>query len=414
MKEHAARPGGVEGRAIDIVEGAARSVGARAFLVGGPVRDLLLGSPSRDLDVAVEGDAESVAREIAIRAGSELRVPGPFLTFKVPLPEGGEIDVATARRERYPHPGALPVVEPATIDEDLLRRDFSVNAIALELSSWELVDPAAGIADLQSGLLRALHAASFLDDPTRILRGLRFAARLGFAWEVETRRWLEDAIARDAFGTISKERIWRELLNACNEATGSAAALLAIGRSGALETTLGVPRDPFEPEALERCEREASMFAQSGADAALVKLALFFANGEIDAATLAGAPMRERARLLLASIARDPGRRVREIAALTGDDEIFDTLSEMAPEERVVAALLEPAVRPLVERFEHAVATRIVSSATELGVPSGPWIGAALRASSRAIFRRAITPQEALAFARQAALDYLREQDRKE
>jgi hypothetical protein len=93
---------------------------------------------------------------------------------------------------------------------------------------------------------------------------------------------------------------------------------------------------------------------------------------------------------------------------------IFETLSAMMPEERVVAALLEPAVQPLLERFERAIATRIVSSATELGVTPGPWIGAALRATSRAIFARAITPREAPAFARRAALDYLRGQDRKE
>jgi tRNA nucleotidyltransferase (CCA-adding enzyme) len=414
MRADLARPGGAPGRAIDIVQSAARAVGARAFLVGGPVRDMLRGCPSRDLDIAVEGDAAAVARALADETGSELRVPGAFLTFKVPLPDGGEIDIATTRRERYPHPGALPLVEPAEIEEDLLRRDFSANAIALELSSWTLVDPTGGIADIGSRLLRALHAASFLDDPTRILRGFRFAARLGFDWERETRRWLDDAIARDAFATISKERIWRELLNACDEAPGAAAALLSIARSGALATILGVPHDPAEADALERCDREGTAFAQSGTDLTLVKLSLFFANAQLRAASLAGAPMRERARELLVTIARDPRRHVRELATLSGSDAIFDGLSAMLPEERVVAALLEPAVRPLLERFEQAAATRIVSSATELGVPPGPWIGAALRATIRAIFARTITPGEAPAFARRAALDYLREQDRKE
>jgi len=413
MKADLARPGGAAGRAIDIVESAARAVGARAFLVGGPVRDMLRGSPSRDLDIAVEGDAESVARELATRTGFELRVPGPFLTFKVPQPEGGDIDVATTRRERYPHPGALPVVEPATIAEDLTRRDFSVNAIALELSSWTLVDPTGGIADLRSRQLRALHAASFLDDPTRILRGFRFAARLSFDWEPETRRWMVDAIDRDSLATVSKERVWRELLNACNETPGSAAALVAIARSGALATTLGVPRNPLEAEALERCEREGAALAHFGADATLVKLALLFANAPLDGSALDGAPMRERARSLLVSIAREPRRQIRRLASLS-DDETFDLLSAMQPEERLAAALLEPPARAAIERFHQAVATRFVSSATELGVPPGPWIGAALRATSRAIFRCAITPREAPAFARQAALDYLREQDRKE
>ncbi|MBI2213322.1 MAG: CCA tRNA nucleotidyltransferase [Acidobacteria bacterium] len=408
------RPGGNVGRAIDVIEGAARAAGARAFLVGGPVRDMLRGMPPRDLDIAIEGDAEKIARELATLTDGEIRQPGPFLTFKVVPRDAAEIDIATARRERYPHPGALPIVEPASIEEDLQRRDFSINAIALEIFTWTLVDPMGGVDDLRRGLLRVLHDRSFVDDPTRILRGLRFTSRLGLRWEAKTANLLADAIAHDALATVSRERVWRELIHASNEIGGGAAALLAIARSGALEAILGIPTDPAEAAALERFERERESFSGRGADATLVRLALTFAGATLEPGAISMAPMRERAREQLASIARDPRRNARALEALTEDDGIFDILSAMTAEERVVTALVAPAVRPLVERFERAAATRIVSSATELAVPPGPWIGRAIRATIRALFVRAIAPGEAAAFARRAALDYLRGQDRKE
>jgi hypothetical protein len=118
--------------------------------------------------------------------------------------------------------------------------------------------------------------------------------------------------------------------------------------------------------------------------------------------------------MLLASIVRDPRRHARELAALTDEAAIFDALTLLSAEERAVAALVEPAVYPTVERFARAAATRIVSNAGDLGVPPGPWIGAAIRATTRALFLRAITAGETASFARRAALDYLREQDRKE
>lgn len=409
-----ARPGGATGAAIGLVERAAQATGARAFLVGGPVRDLLLGAPARDLDVAVEGDAEALAREIARLAGSAHRVPGPFLTFKVPLPDGGELDVATARKERYPHPGALPVVEPATIAEDLLRRDFSINAIALDLDGWSLVDPAGGVSDLRAGLLRVLHGGSFVDDPTRILRGLRFKARLGFTFEPVTRQRLDDAIAAGVLSSVSRERIWRELIHACNEPPGREPALLAIAASGALERTLGVGRAPVAAEALARFERDPGSLTSTGADATLVKLALLFGGSGVDERALTGAPMRERSRRLLLAIARDPRRGAAALTAIGDAGAVWDAIEAMAPEERTVAGLFDDSARSSIERFEQVAASPVVPGAAGLGVPPGPWIGAALRATCRALFARAISEGEAPAFARRAALDYLRRQDRKE
>jgi tRNA nucleotidyltransferase (CCA-adding enzyme) len=138
------------------------------WVVGGAVRDALLGREPRELDFVVEGDAVALARSLG-----EAVVHEPFGTATVL-----GVDLVSARRERYPHPGALPVVEPgASIEEDLARRDFTVNALAVRLRDGAFAgDP----ADLRAGLLRVLHPRSFVDDPTRVLRMARYAARLGF------------------------------------------------------------------------------------------------------------------------------------------------------------------------------------------------------------------------------------------
>src|SRR5882757_8206978 len=143
------------------------------YLVGGVVRDLLLGADGVDLDVAVEGDAD----RLADIPGYEPERDELFLTGRL---QSGEqkIDIAQTRAESYPRPGALPEVLPAPIGEDLARRDFTVNAMAYPLSeNAELIDPHGGLEDLRAGRLRALHDRSFIDDPTRALRAARYAAR---------------------------------------------------------------------------------------------------------------------------------------------------------------------------------------------------------------------------------------------
>lgn len=168
------------------------------FLVGGAVRDLLLGRERADIDLVVVGDAAAVAA----RLGAEVVEHERFATAKVRL-DGHEVDIATARAESYPHPGALPSVEPADeIATDLARRDFTINAIAVPLRGEpELVDPYGGRADLEAGRLRVLHPRSFVDDPTRALRAARYAARFGFEPEPETAALLRaadlDAVSGD-------------------------------------------------------------------------------------------------------------------------------------------------------------------------------------------------------------------------
>jgi tRNA nucleotidyltransferase (CCA-adding enzyme) len=187
----------------------AAAAGAPIYLVGGAVRDLLLGRRRGDLDVVVEGDAAAMAR----RLGGEVTEHERFSTATASL-EGVAIDLAGARTESYPQPGALPEVRPAGLYDDLARRDFAINAMALSLAGdTELIDPHSGAADLEAGLLRVLHDGSFVDDPTRALRAARYAARFGFDLESHTAELLREA----DLGTVSADRRATELLRLAAE-----------------------------------------------------------------------------------------------------------------------------------------------------------------------------------------------------
>ena len=194
------RIGGLPG--FEAVRAAATAAGVEAFLVGGAVRDALRGRERAELDVVVAGDHLALARAL----GEEIRAYDRFRTATVAAGDG-TVDIARARAESYPYPGALPEVRPAGIDQDLSRRDFSVNAMAVALSApGELIDPHGGLEDLRQGLLRALHERSLADDPTRALRAARYAARLGLEPEPRT---LEQ-IRRADLTTVSADRVEAE------------------------------------------------------------------------------------------------------------------------------------------------------------------------------------------------------------
>jgi len=183
------------------------------WLVGGAVRDLLLGADPKDLDVLVEGDAGAAAGRMAARLGGEVEATGRFDTATVRAPEVA-FDLARARTETYPRPGALPEVAPATLEEDLPRRDFTVNALAAALHPDRLGELRAAdgaLDDLRARVLRVFHPSSFRDDPTRLLRLARLAARLRFAPDAETAALAREAVAAGALGTVSGPRLGAEL-----------------------------------------------------------------------------------------------------------------------------------------------------------------------------------------------------------
>jgi tRNA nucleotidyltransferase (CCA-adding enzyme) len=185
--------------------------GQRIYVVGGIVRDLLLDRPNLDLDLVVEGDAVRLAKRMAEASEVRLLEHHRFGTAKLSY-ENFTVDLATARKEAYSRPGALPVVTPGTLKDDLIRRDFSINAMAISLSAddyGELVDLYGGRGDLEHGLIRILHSNSFKDDATRILRGVRYEQRFRFKFEPETARLLERDIPM--LDAISGDRIRHEL-----------------------------------------------------------------------------------------------------------------------------------------------------------------------------------------------------------
>jgi tRNA nucleotidyltransferase (CCA-adding enzyme) len=206
--------------------------GRPAWLVGGAVRDRLLGRTPREVDLVVEGDLD----DAAARLGGAVTAHDRFGTARV-LFEDCEIDLARARRERYLRPGALPEVEPAGLEEDLRRRDVTVNAMAIGLDGALHAVPGA-VEDLEAGVLRVLHDRSFADDPTRLWRVARYAARLGFAVEPRTR-----ALAHAADpSTVSGDRLGAELRLALSEPDPPA----ALRAARALQPRL-LP-DGFDPD----------------------------------------------------------------------------------------------------------------------------------------------------------------------
>jgi tRNA nucleotidyltransferase (CCA-adding enzyme) len=210
----------------EVIEGDAALAKVRAlagdlacYLVGGTVRDALLGHEPLDLDLAVEGPVA----EFAMSLDPEAVLHERFDTAEVDV-EGRRVDLARTRSERYPRPGSLPLVEPAGIEEDLSRRDFTINALAAPLDRpGDLLDPCGGIADLERRVLNVIHPKSFTDDPTRALRAARYAARLGFDIDHRT----ADLLLSVDLETVSRDRFESELKLIAAEPTALEALRLA-------------------------------------------------------------------------------------------------------------------------------------------------------------------------------------------
>jgi tRNA nucleotidyltransferase (CCA-adding enzyme) len=189
--------------------------GVSVYLVGGVVRDLLLKRENLDLDLTVEGDGIAFARVVADRYGAGLAVFERFATARLAFPDGLRMDIATTRRESYAQPALLPTVQPASIEEDLSRRDFTVNAIAVQLNPRQfgcVFDPCGGQGDIRARTIRVLHSGSFQDDPTRIFRAIRFEQRFGFRLERTTVGLLVQAASTDLIQGLSGPRLRNEIL----------------------------------------------------------------------------------------------------------------------------------------------------------------------------------------------------------
>ncbi len=197
----------------------AEALGLGAYGVGGFVRDVLIGRKNLDLDIAVEGDCYPVVDGLRkLYSFSKVVLHRRFLTAELYI-DGYRIDIATTRKEEYPR-ASLPVVEPATLKEDLLRRDFTINTLALCLNPerfGKVVDHCGGLEDLEKGIIRVLHTDSFREDPVRILRAVRFSERFGFRIDKTTEKLMLKAIEGGAPRKASGRRTLDELINIFKE-----------------------------------------------------------------------------------------------------------------------------------------------------------------------------------------------------
>jgi tRNA nucleotidyltransferase (CCA-adding enzyme) len=354
------------------------------YLVGGAVRDLLRGATAVDLDLAVEGDARSTARALAERLGGVTREHERFGTATV---RAGDLtfDLAATRTEAYDEPGALPRVAPASLAEDLGRRDFSINAMALALAGDDLghlYDPCGGLADLETGVVRILHPGSFADDPTRLLRAVRYETRLGFRMDADTERAVRAAVAGDGLSTVSGARVRDELMDllAEHEAPTAVERLRQLGLDRALHPAL----DP-DPELVASASLGA---AAIGADRGLASLA----------ALCAGAPEELHPwleGLQLDAGARDAIARAARVAPALVDalrerermpSELRELFAGEPPEALALALALGAPAEPILRWATELSGVRLEIGGADLlaaGVPEGPALGRALEETLR-------------------------------
>jgi tRNA nucleotidyltransferase (CCA-adding enzyme) len=354
------------------------------YLVGGALRDLLRGAEAVDLDLAVEGDARSVARTLADRLGGSAREHERFGTATVRAPDL-VFDLATTRTESYDEPGALPRVEAATLVEDLRRRDFTVNAMAAALAGDDLghlYDPHGGLTDLHAGVVRILHPASFLDDPTRLLRAVRYETRLSFRMDDGSERAARAAVAEDALSAVSGARIRDELMDllAEHEAPTAVARLRDLGLHHSLHPAL----EP-DPELVASASLGA---AAIGADRALASLAALVAGApEALEPWVAGLQLEARERDAVARAAWVAPHIVRELRERERmPSELRDLLGAEPPEALALALALGAPAEPVLRWVTDLSGIRLEIGGADLleaGVPEGPAVGRALEETLR-------------------------------
>ncbi len=372
-------------------------------LIGGAVRDLLLGHRPRELDVVVAGEAAKLAGELATRiqgASPRVTLHERFGTALVEW-DGARVDIAERRAESYPVPGALPEVRPGSLEEDLRRRDFTVNAIAVPLGGpelGELLYEGSALDDLAEGQLRVLHERSFIDDPTRLLRLARYSARLGFQVEPFTDELAAAAVAVDALARVSFGRVGAELRLALAE-PDPLAALAELERLGLLAALH--PRLRFEAPPVRRAlELLAAGGPRAGGaevgrpdllllSALALPLALR-ADGDCRAEVAAlldrlEFPAAERDRVASAAVAV---ARLAEDLPRAGRPSELRAVALSVPPEGValaggVSAPAAPAARRWLEEVRHVRLAITGEDLLAAGVPQGPEIGRRLEETLR-------------------------------
>lgn len=377
---------------LESAGGIAQEEGVRLYLVGGAVRDLLLGRAAEDLDLAVEGDSETLAYVIAKRLSGQVVSRSQFSTAKLKV-DGVSLDLNTARNERYSRPGALPQVAHGTMAEDLGRRDFSINAMAFPLhlqGPAELLDPFGGQQDLEQGIIRVLHDDSFVDDATRILRAVRYMERLSFRLEEHTNALL----VRDLpmLNTISGDRARREIQLWLKEERPLAVLLRAaeLGVLAAFHPALA-----GSVEAVRRAAgRLGSRRVEEQAYVGLLAFGMTPDEGE-------GLILRLGMSPRWATVVRDTIALQGQLSGLGGTAispvELYDALAHIAPPAVQACALAttdDVASENLVlflEKLRHVKPALSGSDIVALGIGQGPAVGEMLRRLRRAQLEGVVT-----------------------
>jgi tRNA nucleotidyltransferase (CCA-adding enzyme) len=372
------------------------------YLVGGAVRDLLLGGHPFDLDLVVEGDPAAVLS----RLDGETVIHDRFGTSTATV-DGFTYDVGRARRETYARPGALPEVTPATLEEDLRRRDFTVNAIAMALGDSAAGDLRAfpgAFEDLERHRLRVLHDASFIDDPTRLLRLARYRARLGFAVDEHTLALARRALARRALDTLTGPRIGNELrlLAAEQDPLAALLALRELGLDRAIDPSFGLDDETLARRALKLLPPDGH-----GDLLALGLAGRRLGGGELrELLDRLGFEAGERD-VIVAAATRAPAL-ARALGAAQGPSAVAQAAFGAPPELVALAGALGPAeaAADWLERLRHVKLEISGRDLLAAGVPEGPSVGRGLRAALAAkLDGRAQSREQELAVALEAARD---------
>jgi tRNA nucleotidyltransferase (CCA-adding enzyme) len=358
------------------------------YLVGGAVRDVLMGEPNFDVDIAVEGEGIALGRALAGALGGRAVPHEKFGTAIVLYADGGRVDVATARTEFYDHPGALPTVEQASIRQDLYRRDFTINAMAVSLKGEDfgrLVDYFGGHRDLAEGIVRVLHNLSFIDDPTRIFRAIRYETRYGFRMDAHTFGLAKACVEMELVGELSSARLRDELQALLSEER--------VGESVRRMADLGIdhaihPRLAADDEAVKLIEQVDELRAAYAPDAPAWRLRLAVLARRLSSTEVLEWAERLKLRRRDAERIADAvtvAPKLRELAGAT--KEAAALWARVAPHDPdgallALAAAKGRARKRLVRYFEELRDVRLEISGgdlAELGLGESPQVGAVLQ-----------------------------------
>lgn len=401
--------------------------GVEVYAVGGFVRDMLLGIPNDDIDLVVEGDGIAFAQNLGRKLGARVRPHLKFRTAVLILPGGQKIDVATARLEYYEYPAALPIVELSSLKMDLYRRDFSINTLAIHLCPphfGRLVDFFGGQQDIKDGVIRVLHSLSFVEDPTRIIRAIRFEQRFQFKIGGQTERLIKNAVRLNIFQKLSGARIRHEL-RLLAEDSAPLDAFIRMRDLGLLQEIHPLLHFPQTKEALlEEIERVITwyklLFREEAPDIWIVYflgLVSGFDTHQVQALTsrLRFPPKR----IELVESTRRQLRYVAMQLAQWGKNEgsaadLCDILSPLSLEGLLYTMAkqrkleLKKAVSHYLSHLQDVGILVTGSDIKEMGLEPGPRFANILRAVKRAVLNGEVrTREEQLKYARRMAASLL-------